>query len=120
MRREREFVVGGWAEGAKGGIGSLAIGYVEADGLRYVGQVGSGLSGKLAHELEAAFARYRRDESPFVNTPKVPPLQFVAPLLVVQVAFAEVTQTGTLRHPVLLGIRNDVLPTEVVWDDELR
>jgi ATP-dependent DNA ligase len=38
---------------------------------------------------------------------------------VVQVAFAEVTQIGTLRHPVLVGLRTDVLPSEVIWDDEL-
>jgi bifunctional non-homologous end joining protein LigD len=131
VRRQREFVVGGWAAGAgsrQGHLGSLAIGYVdpqarvgllEGPALRYAGQVGSGLNQSLITQLEVAFARYGRDASPFIDTPAQPKLHFVAPLLVVEVAFAEVTHAGTLRHPTLLGLRPDVLASEVGWDDEL-
>jgi bifunctional non-homologous end joining protein LigD len=132
FRHEREFVVGGWSEGEgrrRGRIGSLAIGYVDPSAdpaalleqpiLRYVGQVGSGLGDKLLSELAEAFSRFAREESPFINTPPLP-LHWVAPLLVVQVAFAEMTRAGTLRAPSLLGVRTDVAPETVGWDDELR
>jgi bifunctional non-homologous end joining protein LigD len=128
---EREFVVGGWSEGdgnRSGGIGSLAIGYV-ADGgrrdllaepgLRYVGQVGSGLSELMQRQLEPVMARFATGESPFVNPPGHLKLHFVLPLLVVQVAFGEVTRQGILRHPVLKGLRADKPAGEVTWDDDL-
>jgi bifunctional non-homologous end joining protein LigD len=131
-RCEREFVVGGWSEGEgnrRGSIGSLAIGYVdpscsgadllERPVLRYVGQVGSGLSSALAAELAAAFERYATPTGPFIDPPSLPRLHWVAPLLVVQVAYAEVTAAGTLRHPTLLGLRDDVDPQDVGWDEEL-
>ena len=131
FRRRRDFVVGGWTEGERGRrgrIGSLAIGYVDAGAdprqllerpiLRYVGQVGSGLGDKLLTELSEAFARFARDDSPFVNPPPVA-VHWVEPLLVVQVAFAEMTRAGTLRAPSLLGVRTDVAPNTVGWDDEL-
>jgi bifunctional non-homologous end joining protein LigD len=131
FRHEREFVVGGWSEGEggrRGRIGSLAIGYIDAGAdpsdllerpvLRYVGQVGSGLGDKLLAELSEAFSRFAREDCPFVNPPPLA-LHWVTPVLVVQVAFAEMTRTGTLRAPSLLGIRGDVAPGEVGWDDEL-
>lgn len=134
--RRREFVVGGWTEGKAGrtgDIGSLAVGYVTgapedaaaADlqaqpSLRYVGQVGSGLSGDMLAELRRVFSRFASDRSPFLNTPRSLRLHFVQPVLVVEVAFHEVTSAGTLRQPSIKGFRADVVPAEVVWDPELR
>ena len=132
FRHEREFVVGGWTEGEhgrRGQVGSLAIGHVEVGAnpsdllerpvLRYVGQVGSGLGDKLLAELSEAFSRFARDECPFVNPPPFA-VHWVEPLLVVQVAFAEMTRAGTLRAPSLLGVRRDITPGDVGWDEELR
>jgi bifunctional non-homologous end joining protein LigD len=129
VRRQREFVVGGWCpgEGSRAAtIGSLAVGYVDPgadllDGpaLRYVGQVGSGLSGVLISELHTAFDRFAQAESPFLDIPTYLDIHFVAPLLVVQVAFAELTRAGTLRAPTLKGLRTDVAAADVGWDAEL-
>jgi bifunctional non-homologous end joining protein LigD len=130
---EREFVVGGWLEGEgnrSGGIGSLGIGYV-ADGsrrdllngpaLQYVGQVGSGLSEQMQRQLRPVVARFATEESPFLNPPSHLKLHFVLPLLVVEVAFGEITRQGILRHPVLKGLRGDKPAAEVTWawDDDL-
>jgi bifunctional non-homologous end joining protein LigD len=46
-------------------------------------------------------------------------LHFVLPLLVVEVAFGEVTKQGILRHPVLKGLRADKPADQVTWDDDL-
>jgi bifunctional non-homologous end joining protein LigD len=55
-----------------------------------------------------------RAHSPFVDP--VPPhadARFVEPRLVVEVAFSEWTPDGRLRHPVFLGVRDDVDPDAV-------
>lgn len=130
--RRREFVVGGWSPG-KGSrtssIGSLAVGCFglgtavgngEAKRpLFYVGQVGSGLTEDLILALRDLFAKTALSTSPFANTPSVPKLSFVQPLLVVEVAYNEVTDTGTLRQPSLKGLRTDIDAENVTVDDEL-
>jgi len=113
----QEFVVGGWqpGEGGRtGSIGSLLIGYYEDGRLRYAGKVGSGLSGASIAELTRLFERCGRDTSPFEvgNPPKG--VQFVDPVLVVDVRFTEWTTTGLVRQPTYMGWRVDKDPREVV------
>ncbi|HEV8114612.1 MAG TPA: hypothetical protein VGP53_00125 [Acidimicrobiales bacterium] len=121
----RELVVGGWEEGEgsrTSRIGSLAVGWVDPrhrvawpDGpcLRWAGQVGSGLSGALLDQLQPVMDRFALPTSPFLDAPRVPRVRFVQPLLVVEVAFREVTSSGTLRHPVLKGLRSDLAAADV-------
>ena len=126
--RRREFVVGGWSTGLgsrRTSIGSLALGYYDDDDgggagrLVYVGQAGSGLTEGLIGQLRAVFEATARPTSPFAG-PVPRGLHFVEPLLVVEVAYTEVTEAGTLRQPSIKGVRPDLLATEVVADDELR
>jgi len=130
--RQREFVVGGWSEGSggrSGQIGSLAVGWVDPDrpappghpfALRYAGQVGPGLSELLLRHLGAAFKDLTTKNSPFVPPPAPPAgIRFVRPELVVEVLFNEMTTAGVLRQPSLKGLRDDLVPAEVVWTDEL-
>ncbi|CAN5258011.1 hypothetical protein BH18ACT4_BH18ACT4_08140 [soil metagenome] len=131
--RRREFVVGGWSAGQgsrRASIGSLALGCfdltqeeAEAAGrsarLFYVGQAGSGLSEETIRQLRRLFAQISTPHSPFENVPPVA-LSYVKPLLVVEVAYTEVTEGGTLRQPAIKGLRTDVVADEVVVDDELR
>ncbi len=121
----RELVVGGWEEGERGRtgrIGSLAVGWVDprhADGwpdepcLRWAGQVGSGLTGAMLEQLQPVVERFALPASPFLDAPRAPRVRWVQPLLVVEVAYREVTSSGTLRHPVLKGLRTDVAPATV-------
>lgn len=132
-RRGREFVVGGWSSGSgsrQSSIGSLALGVYdvtprEADTrgsrprLYYVGQAGSGLTEETIGQLTRLFAEIRVPSPPFVNVPRMP-LHWVRPLLVVEVAYTEVTEGGTLRQPSVKGLRTDVIADEVTLDDELR
>lgn len=122
IRRRQEFVVGGWApgEGTRAGrIGGLLVGYRDAPGsgpLRYAGRVGSGLSEAEIDVLADHFATTTIDASPF--DPPPPPLQgrdatWVEPSIVIEVAFAEWTGDGRLRHPSYCGRRVDVDPEAV-------
>jgi len=121
----RELVVGGWEEGEgsrSGRIGSLAIGWVDPgrrpawpDGpcLHWAGQVGSGLSEATLNQLQPVVERFATSTSPFLNAPRAPQVRWVRPLLVVEVSYSEVTTAGTLRHPVLKGLRSDLSPADV-------
>lgn len=121
----RELVVGGWEEGEgsrTGRIGSLAVGWVDPlhtdawpDGpcLRWAGQVGSGLSEGLLDQLQPVVERFAVGTSPFLDGPRVPRVRWLQPLLVVEVAYREVTSAGTLRFPVLKGLRTDLRPVDV-------
>jgi bifunctional non-homologous end joining protein LigD len=121
----REVVVGGWMEGEggrAGRIGSLAVGWVDPahadawpDGpcLRWAGQVGSGLSELLLQQLHPVAQGFGRDASPFLDAPKGAKIHWMAPVLVVEVQFTEVTSAGTFRHPVLKGTRPDLDASQV-------
>jgi bifunctional non-homologous end joining protein LigD len=111
----QELVIGGWLPG-KGArsttFGALLLGYYDAAGeLRYAGRVGTGFSEAVLGEVKAALAPLARDSTPFAD-----PLEsraaereahFVAPELVAQIRFTEWTQTGRIRHPAFLGLRDD-------------
>jgi len=121
----RELVVGGWEEGAggrTGRIGSLAVGWVDPrhagawpDGpcLRWAGRVGSGLTEVLLGQLQPVVSRFAMRSSPFLDAPRVTAVRWLQPLLVVEVAYREVTSGGTLRGPVLKGLRTDLAPVDV-------
>lgn len=122
VRRRQEFVVGGWApgEGGRAGrIGGLLVGYHDTeDGgpLRYAGRVGSGLTDQEIEVLTARFAASAVTDCPFEPPP--PALHrrgavWVEPNLVVEVAFAEWTGDGRLRHPSYCGRRLDKDPDTV-------
>lgn len=130
--RRREFVVGGWSAGQgsrQQTIGSLALGCYDctpeqaerlghAPRLFYVGQAGSGLTEEMIGQLRRLFAQISTPVSPFVSRPPLR-LSYVEPMLVVEVAYSEVTESGTLRQPSIKGLRADVLAAEVTWDDEI-
>lgn len=121
----RELVVGGWEQGEggrRGRIGSLAVGWVDPDHraawpdgpcLRWAGQVGSGLNEAMLEQLQPVMERFALPSSPFLDAPRASQVRFVQPLLVVEVAYREITSSGTLRHPVLKGLRSDRAAADV-------
>jgi len=127
--RRREFVVGGWSAGQggrSGSIGSLALGCWGLDPatgastgrLHFSGLAGSGLSQDLLRQLTEVFARAARPDSPFFEK-LVGTLRYVEPLLVVEVAYNEVTEGGTLRQPSIQGFRTDLDPDQVLADEDM-
>jgi bifunctional non-homologous end joining protein LigD len=117
--RHQEVVVAGWTpgEGRRADlIGSLVLGVYDDHGLRYVGNVGTGFTDRILRDLAGTLARLERQDNPFDTT--VPPpvartAHWVDPELVGEVAFAEWTGDGYLRHPSWRGLRPDKQPEEV-------
>jgi bifunctional non-homologous end joining protein LigD len=120
--RRQEFVVGGWLEGSgarAGRIGALLAGYHGAGGLRYAGRVGTGFNSAELERLQRRVEPLARSVSPFGPEPALPVEvaragHWVEPELVVEVAFSEWTQAGTLRAPSYKGERSDKDPAAVV------
>jgi ATP-dependent DNA ligase len=116
----QELVIGGFTDpqGKRVGLGALLVGYFENEGHDFVfaGKVGTGFDTRLLHELRARLDALRVDTPPFTRSEGgLPRLRahWVKPELVVQVAFMEWTSHGKLRHPRLLGIREDKRAADV-------
>ena len=111
-RRQQELVVGGWMEGRgarRGTVGALLVGYFDdAGALQFAGRVGSGFSDRDLSMWRDLLASRALDRSPFAGPGLPRDARFVRPDLVVEVAFTEWTGEGRLRHPVMLGRRDDV------------
>jgi bifunctional non-homologous end joining protein LigD len=110
-----EFVVAGYTRGGgrrAGTFGSLVLAVAEDDGLRYVGNVGTGFDDAEIRKLLALLEPLRRETTPFPVEPRLPRVRkgdvhWVEPRVLVQVRFGEWTHDGHLRHPAYLGIRDD-------------
>jgi bifunctional non-homologous end joining protein LigD len=115
--RTQEVIVGGWRPGAgnrAGTIGSLLLGLPAPDGLHYIGRVGTGFNAAMLADLSSRL--HPRETSPFADVPRpdARDARWVTPDLVGEVAFAEWTAEGRLRHPAWRGLRPDKRPDQVV------
>lgn len=107
----QEFVIGGYTDpqGSRTGLGSLLLGVYDLDGgLRYAGNVGTGFSQKLLAELHGQLQKIKVAKSPFANPQAIgKKAHWVQPALMAEVAFAEWTKEGRIRHAVFKGLRSD-------------
>jgi bifunctional non-homologous end joining protein LigD len=127
VRRRQELVVAGWLPGSgarEASFGSLLVGYHNppaeagrvAGPLRYGGRVGTGFRDVLLRALRERLDGLATDSCPFDPPPPrevTRVARWVRPEIVVEVAHAEWTAEGVLRHPSYLGERTDKDPGEV-------
>jgi bifunctional non-homologous end joining protein LigD len=120
LPHRQEFIVGGWTEprGLRARFGALVLGYYDEDeaGRRLVhaGTVGSGFSSGEIERVWRLLQARATDRCPFAARPVTPErAHWVEPTLVAEVRFTEWTRDGLLRHPVYLGLRDDVDPAGV-------
>ncbi|QIQ85372.1 DNA ligase D [Erythrobacter sp.] len=108
--RRQEFVVIGWKPSkAKGRpFASLLMAQFENGELVYKGNVGTGFDGDDFDALSGKLKRLERKTPPAeVEKAKARGVRWVTPKLVAEVAFAEFTADGNIRHGSYLGLRED-------------
>ncbi len=110
IQLRQEFVIGGYTppKGSRAGLGALLLGVHDGDGkLHYAGNVGSGFDDKTLRDLKARLSKLHSDRCPFESLPTSVKGQWVKPQLLAEVAFAEWTAAGRIRHSVYQGLRTD-------------
>jgi bifunctional non-homologous end joining protein LigD len=81
----------------------------------YVGRAGSGFTAKQLKGISAELERLAVAKPPLAGpVPKDPDSHWVAPELVAEVRYKEITGDGLLRQPVFLRFRDDKKPEECV------
>jgi DNA ligase D-like protein (predicted ligase) len=110
LRQTQEVIIGGWVPERRrvAAVGSLLVGVPTEEGLRYVGQVGTGFTEATRRELLERLTELAAPASPF--TDEVPPesdriVRWVAPRLLGEVSYRQWTARGRLGHPTWRGLR---------------
>lgn len=108
--RRQEFVVIGWRKSDKKGrpFASLLLAQNEDGQLVYKGRVGTGFTEDTMEELASKMQRLER-KTPPAEVPKAESrdANWITPRLVAEIAFAEFTGDGRVRHGSFLGLRED-------------
>ena len=111
----QEVLICGYTESEGQLFGSLILGMFRDGELTYAGNCGSGFNDALQRDLLALFQPYVRKKSPFekkVNLKGRKPT-WLQPELICEVKFSEWTSSGSMRHPVFKGMRQDKIPMEI-------
>lgn len=124
-QHRQEFVVVGFTDRSGGGkeVGGLLLGYHEGGTLQFAGSVGTGWGATTGRQLHDMLSKLE------VSAPTIDPgvakpgrwskraagtERWVKPTVVVEVAFAEWTPDGRVRHAVFRGVRTDKPATQIV------
>lgn len=108
--RRQEFVIVGWkaSSARRRPFASLLVAQHEGDRLVYKGRVGTGFSADDLHDLTSKLKRLERKSAPVdVDKTEAHGVTWVSPKLVAEIAFAEFTAQGRVRHGSFVGLRGD-------------
>ena len=108
--RRQEFVIVGWKESSAKArpFASLLLAQHAQGALVYKGNVGTGFDSETMAMLEAKLASRARKTAPVdVDKAAARKVHWVRPDLVAEVAFAEYTAGGSVRHASFVGLRAD-------------
>jgi len=115
VHQEDEFIIAGYTapSGARKHFGALLLGAYDEGKLRYVGKVGTGFTAESLASLFRTFQAFVTRKATVSNPPAEKGITYLAPRLIAQIKFEEVTADRKLRQPVFLGLRDDKEPREV-------
>ena len=114
--RRQEFVIVGWNPSSTKSrpFASLLLAQREGDTLVYKGNVGTGFDADAMADLAKKFSRLERKTAPLdVDAALARKVHWLTPDLVAEIAFAEFTASGSVRHASFLGLRSDKAAMDV-------
>jgi bifunctional non-homologous end joining protein LigD len=106
----QEFVVMGWTKSPARAraFGALLLGQMEKGKLVYKGKVGTGFDTQMLKDLAETMAPLAQDKSAAeVPRAEARGAKWIKPKLVAEIAFAQFTGDGRVRHASFLGLRQD-------------
>jgi len=124
----QEFIIVGYSTAKSGGraLGALYLGYRKDGGLVYAGKVGTGFTMKGARELAERLDKLAeskpvltRAETKGMTAAEWKTVHWVRPAVLCEIAFAEWTKDGRIRHPSFQGLREDKAAAEVKHEKPL-
>jgi len=115
VRQEDEFVIVGYTPpaGSRKHFGALLLGAYDRGKLIFVGKVGTGYNQEMLAQLYKKFQPLVRVQPAVIDPPRERNVTYLAPRLVAQIAYGELTADRKLRQPVFLGLRDDKRPEDV-------
>lgn len=126
VTQTEEAVIAGYTRGrgSRKFFGALILGTYKSGKLVYIGHTGTGFDDRTLKTLYAQMRPLEVEVSPFDDpVPVNAPVTWLRPELVCSIKFSEVTEAGSRRHPVFLGVRIDKdakdVRTEVKDVDEM-
>lgn len=114
-----EAVIAGYTQprGSRSYFGSLILGKYRDGELRYAGHAGTGFNEKSLKEMYAMLQPLVSEKMPFNTKPATnAPPTWVKPELVASIKYDRITDDGLFRHPVFLGIREDISAIDLYTD----
>jgi len=112
----QEFVIAGWTPSSARArpFASLILAQWEDGKLVHKGNVGTGFDAELMDDLAKRFAKLEQDKPALeIDRAAARRVRWLKPELVAEVAFAEFTATGSVRHASFIGLRSDKPAREV-------
>lgn len=112
-KNRQEFVIVGYTDpkGARSGFGALLLGLHDDKGaLIYAGKVGTGFNQATLTSLHARLEPLEIGQCPLAKKPPAADVRgahWLKPELMCEVAYAEMTRQGVIRHSVFHGLRSD-------------
>ena len=113
-RQTAEYVVIGYTRGEgdrEKMFGALHLGKINGEGLQYMGKVGTGFNQRQMKSIHSDLKKIKQIKRPVKRRP-VDDSQTVwlEPRLCCEVQYASLTSEGTLREPVFIRLRPDLVP----------
>lgn len=119
-KQRQEFVIVGYTDpkGSRNSFGALLLALHDSDSgqLRYAGKVGTGFSASTLDSILARLQPLHIDKPPLAKPPsgaEARGVHWLKPQLLAEVAYAQMTREGSVRHAVFHGLRDDKPATAI-------
>ncbi|AYG44996.1 DNA ligase D [Pseudomonas sp. Leaf58] len=119
-KQRQEFVIVGYTEpkGSRSGFGALLLALHDHDSgqLRYAGKVGTGFSSATLASIHARLKPLETAKPALLKPPtgaETRGVHWLKPQLLAEVAYAQMTRDGIVRHSVFHGLRDDKPATAI-------